>query len=200
MGADARQRADTAVDRGTRRSAERLSIDSAHEYTGDFFDLLTPFGLWTGVTLLGLCLLHGVTFLKLRTTGQLRERAQALAVPAGLAAIGLVVGFVIWTRAVIAGPDVPDPVQILAVIAVITAARWRAATMTGGRSAWRSTRRDRGLDVHRNVPKRHGLGTARATSGSSGPPTSTATTIVPSSFSRSCCSTRAGPSTSFAGA
>jgi cytochrome d ubiquinol oxidase subunit II len=108
-----------------------LPIDSAHEYTGDFFDLLTPFGLWTGVTLLGLCVLHGVTFLKLRTTGQLRERAQTLAAPAGLAAIALVVGFVIWTRAVIAGPDVPDPVQILAVIAVIAAARLASSDHDG---------------------------------------------------------------------
>ena len=108
-----------------------LPIDSAHEYTGDFFDLLTPFGLWTGVTFLGLCLLHGVTFLKLRTTGRLRERAQTLAAPAGLAAIALVVGFVIWTRAIIAGPDVPDPVQILAVIAVIAAARLASSDHDG---------------------------------------------------------------------
>jgi len=100
-----------------------LPINSQHEYTGDFFDLLTPFGLWTGVTLLGLCLLHGVTFLKLRTTGRIRERARALGRPAGWAAIALVVGFVIWTRSVVSGPDVPDPVQILAVIAVIAAAR-----------------------------------------------------------------------------
>ena len=47
-----------------------LPIDSHHDFTGNFFDLLTPYGLWTGVTLLGLCLLHGATFLKLRTTGE----------------------------------------------------------------------------------------------------------------------------------
>ena len=34
-----------------------LPIDSHHDFTGNFFDLLTPYGLWTGVTLLGLCLL-----------------------------------------------------------------------------------------------------------------------------------------------
>ncbi len=100
-----------------------LPIDSSHEFTGDFFDLLTPYGLWTGVTLLGLCLLHGATFLKLRTTDQVRERARALARPLGWVAITLVVGFVIWTRNVAGGPDVPDPVQITAVIAVIFAAR-----------------------------------------------------------------------------
>jgi cytochrome bd ubiquinol oxidase subunit II len=100
-----------------------LPIDSAHEYTGNFFDLLTPYGLWTGVTLLGLCLLHGATFLKLRTTDHLRERARALARPLGWAAIALVLGFVIWTRSVAQGPDVPQPVEILAVIATMFAAR-----------------------------------------------------------------------------
>src|SRR5277367_1652103 len=40
-----------------------LPINSNQEFTGDFFDLLTPYGLFTGVTLLALCLLHGATFL-----------------------------------------------------------------------------------------------------------------------------------------
>jgi cytochrome d ubiquinol oxidase subunit II len=100
-----------------------LPIDSGHEFTGSFFDLLTPYGLWTGVTLLGLCLLHGATFLKLRTTDLLRERARAVARPLGWAAIALIVGFVIWTRKVAGGADVPGPVEALAVIAVIFAAR-----------------------------------------------------------------------------
>ena len=98
-----------------------LPIDSSHEFTGDFADLLTGYGLWTGVTLLGLCLLHGATFLTLRTTGAVRERAKSLARPLGWIATALVVGFVIWTRTVVSGPDVPDPVQLLAVIAVVCA-------------------------------------------------------------------------------
>ena len=53
-----------------------LPIDSSHDFTGNFFDLLTPYGLWTGLTLLALCLLHGATFLKLRTTDR-RARARA---------------------------------------------------------------------------------------------------------------------------
>jgi cytochrome d ubiquinol oxidase subunit II len=99
-----------------------LPINSSHNFTGDFFNLLTGYGLWTGVTLLGLCLLHGATFLKLRTTGELRERARAAAQPLGWAATALVVGFVIWTRKVAGGADVPGPVEALAVIAVIFAA------------------------------------------------------------------------------
>jgi cytochrome bd ubiquinol oxidase subunit II len=100
-----------------------LPINSSHEFTGNFFDLLTGYGLWTGVTLVALCLLHGATFLKLRTTDVVRERARALARPLGWAAIALVVGWVIWTRKAAGGADVPQPVEILAVIAVIFVAR-----------------------------------------------------------------------------
>jgi cytochrome d ubiquinol oxidase subunit II len=100
-----------------------LPIDSAHDYTGNFFDLLTPYGLWTGLTLVALCLLHGATFLKLRTTDHVRERARAVARPLGWVAIAFVVGWVIWTRNVAGGPDVPQPVEILAIIAAGFAAR-----------------------------------------------------------------------------
>ena len=78
-----------------------------------------------------MCLLHGATFLKLRTTDELRERARAAARPLGWAAIALVVGFVIWTRTVAGGPDVPDPVEVLAVIAVVFAASARRTDHDG---------------------------------------------------------------------
>jgi cytochrome d ubiquinol oxidase subunit II len=100
-----------------------LPINSSHDFTGNFFDLLTPYGLWTGVTILSLCLLHGSTFLKLRTTDVVRERSRAVAGPLGWAAIALVVGWVIWTRSVAGGPDVPQPCEVLAVIAAVFAAR-----------------------------------------------------------------------------
>jgi cytochrome bd ubiquinol oxidase subunit II len=100
-----------------------LPIDSAHNFTGDFFDLLTPYGLWTGLTLVALCLLHGAVFLKLKTTGAVRQRARSLAGPLGWAAVAMVIGFVIWSRAIANGADVPGPVEALAVIAVIGTAR-----------------------------------------------------------------------------
>ena len=107
-----------------------LPINSSHNFTGNFFNLLTGYGLWTGVTLVGLCLLHGATFLKLRTTDLLRERAGGVARPLGWAASALVVGWVIWTRKVAGSANVPGPVEALAVIAVIFAAGCRAATTT----------------------------------------------------------------------
>jgi cytochrome d ubiquinol oxidase subunit II len=100
-----------------------LPINSSHDFTGDFFDLLMPYGIWTGLTLVGLSLLHGATFLKLKTTDTTRERSRALARPIGWLAIALVLGWVVWTRVVVSGFDVPEPTEVLAVIAVAFAAR-----------------------------------------------------------------------------
>jgi len=98
-----------------------LPMNAEHEFTGNFFDLLRPYGLYTGVTLLVLCLLHGCTFLRLRTGPPITERARALAGPLGWLAVALVIGFVIWTRAEV-GKTVPDPVQALAILAIVFAA------------------------------------------------------------------------------
>jgi cytochrome bd-type quinol oxidase subunit 2 len=100
-----------------------LPINSQHEYTGNFFDLLTGYGLMTGVTMLGLCLLHGSTFLALRTTGAMRDRARGFSHTLGGVALLLNLGWVIWTLVVIGGGTVPQPTQIFGVLAVIFA--WR---------------------------------------------------------------------------
>ena len=99
-----------------------LPINQQHEFTGDFFDLLTGYGLMTGVTLLTLSLLHGATFLAVRTTDELRDRARAFARALGFLAIVVNVAWVIWTLVVIGGGTVPQPTQIFGVIAVIFAA------------------------------------------------------------------------------
>lgn len=99
-----------------------LPINQHHEYTGDFFDLLTGYGVMTGVTLLTLCLLHGATFLTLRTTGEIRDRARAVGRVIGAVAIVINLAWVIWTLVVMGGGTVPQPTQIFGVIAVIFAA------------------------------------------------------------------------------
>ena len=77
----------------------------------------------TGVTLLVLCLLHGATFLALRTTGEIRDRAHAAARSIGVVAILVNLAWVVWTLVVIGGGTVPEPTQIFGVIAVIFAQR-----------------------------------------------------------------------------
>ena len=100
-----------------------LPINQQHDFTGNFFDLLTGYGLMTGVTLLVLCLLHGATFLALRTTDGIRARAKSAARVLGLVAIFVNVAWCIWTLVVIGGGTVPEPTQIFGVIAVIFAQR-----------------------------------------------------------------------------
>jgi len=98
-----------------------LPIDSKHEFTGNFFSLLTGYGLMTGVTLVVLSLLHGATFLALRTTGEIRDRAHSSARSIGIIAIVVNLAWVVWTLVVIGGGTVPEPTQIFGMIAVIIA-------------------------------------------------------------------------------
>jgi cytochrome d ubiquinol oxidase subunit II len=108
-----------------------LPINSSHNFTGNFWDLLTPFGLYTGVTMLVLSLLAGATFLALKTTGVVRQRSVALAKPIGVVATSLVLGFVIWTREVSGHGVIPTPTAILAILA-IGAATWLCTTENDG--------------------------------------------------------------------
>ena len=64
-----------------------IPLDAAHNYTGNFFSLLNPYSLLGGVTTLSLFTLNGALFLGLKTTDDLRRRANALAWKIGLVAI-----------------------------------------------------------------------------------------------------------------
>jgi cytochrome d ubiquinol oxidase subunit II len=108
-----------------------LPINDKHEFTGNFFDLLTGYGLLTGVTLVALCLLHGATFLALRTTGEMRNRARAAARRIGAVAIVVEIGWVAWTLVIIGGGTVPEPTQIFGTIAVIFAQRLASTDRDG---------------------------------------------------------------------
>jgi cytochrome d ubiquinol oxidase subunit II len=98
-----------------------LPINQNHDYTGTFWNLLTGYGLMTGVTMVVLCLMHGATFLALRTTGELRDRARRIGHRVGVLAIVLNVAWAIWTLVVIGGGTIPQPTQIFGVIALIFA-------------------------------------------------------------------------------
>jgi cytochrome bd ubiquinol oxidase subunit II len=108
-----------------------LPINQNHDYTGNFLDLLTGYGLMTGVTLVILCLLHGATFLGLRTTGEMRDRAHAAGRVIGMVAVIINIAWVIWTLVVIGGGTLPEPTQIFGVLAVIFAALLAASNYDG---------------------------------------------------------------------
>jgi cytochrome d ubiquinol oxidase subunit II len=75
-----------------------VPIDAHHEYTGGFFNLLNPYALLGGATTLLLFLTHGATYIALKTDGDIRRRARALAGGTGLVAAGVAVAFLGWTQ------------------------------------------------------------------------------------------------------
>src|SRR5215471_5050409 len=79
-----------------------LPIDKSGEYTGSFWHLLQPYGIYTGITLVAICVLHGATFVTLKTTGEVADRAARVARGAGPAVALIVLGWAVWTH-VIAG-------------------------------------------------------------------------------------------------
>src|SRR5271170_5982028 len=98
-----------------------LPINSAQNFTGSFWDLLQPYALFTGVTLVLVCLLHGATFLCLKTTDQMRERSWQVARRVAPVTAAAVVGFIIWTHVTAGTTFFLNVIELLAVIAVIAA-------------------------------------------------------------------------------
>jgi len=76
-----------------------IPLNAAHDYTGNFFTFLNGYALLGGLATLVLFTLHGTVFLALKTTGELRERAAALAWKLGVAAVLAGGGFLAWTEA-----------------------------------------------------------------------------------------------------
>ncbi len=112
-----------------------LPVNESGEFTGNLLDVLTPYGLWTGVTMLALSLLHGATFLRLKTTGIVAERADKIAYRLAWIAAGAVIVFAVWTHVVADEGVLPGPVEFLAVFMVLAAA-W---SIRDGHDGWAFT-------------------------------------------------------------
>ncbi|GAA2634390.1 cytochrome c oxidase assembly protein [Paractinoplanes durhamensis] len=74
-----------------------VRLDEHHEYVGTFFNLLNPYSLLGGLTTLTLFTLHGAVFLALKTDGDMRQRANALAAKIGIPAVVIAAAFLLWT-------------------------------------------------------------------------------------------------------
>ncbi len=112
-----------------------VAIDASGTYTGTLFDLLNPYGLLGGLTTLMLFFTHGVQFLALKTDGDLRLRARALAVRSGLITIVVAAAFLVWT--VLQHLDIahlPVLVGLAAAAAVALIGSW-VANRAGGEKA-----------------------------------------------------------------
>jgi cytochrome d ubiquinol oxidase subunit II len=98
-----------------------LPINSAQNYTGSFWELFQPYGVFTGVTLVLICALHGATFLSLKTTGDMHERSRHLARRIAPVTTAVVIGFAIWTHVAHSDTFFLNPVELLAILAVLAA-------------------------------------------------------------------------------
>jgi cytochrome bd-type quinol oxidase subunit 2 len=98
-----------------------LPINSSQNYTGSFWDLFQPYGVFTGVTLVLICLLHGATFLGLKTTGDMHERSWALARRVAPFTGAFVIGFIIWTHVTANRGFFLNVIELLAILAVLAA-------------------------------------------------------------------------------
>jgi cytochrome bd ubiquinol oxidase subunit II len=98
-----------------------LPINAAHNYTGSFWTLFQPYGIMTGVALTALCVLHGATFIAIKTSGAVHDRAQRLARRVAVVTVLLVLAFIAWTHVQASRGAFLGPIELLAAIAVIAA-------------------------------------------------------------------------------
>jgi cytochrome d ubiquinol oxidase subunit II len=96
-----------------------LPINAQQEYTGSFWNLLQPYGLYVGITLVAICVVHGATFIALKSAGEIKDRADALASRAAPITALIVLGFAIWTHAIAGKGFLLNIIEVAAVLAVI---------------------------------------------------------------------------------
>jgi cytochrome d ubiquinol oxidase subunit II len=105
-----------------------VPIDEDLQFVGTLFDLLSPFALLGGAVTTVVFLTHGAVFLALKTAGEVRERAGALAERLALVSAGLAAAWVIWLQLAYsekAWTIIPLAVAALSLIGVIAATRIR---------------------------------------------------------------------------
>jgi cytochrome bd ubiquinol oxidase subunit II len=95
-----------------------LPLDANHDHTGGPLDLLHPYALLGGLTTGGLFVTHGAVFLALKTTGDVRARANALAGRTGPLALAAMAAFLAWTLAIRSAPAAALPAAAATVVLV----------------------------------------------------------------------------------
>jgi cytochrome bd ubiquinol oxidase subunit II len=110
-----------------------VPIGTDQEYAGSLADLLNPYSLFTGATVVLLCLLHGASFLALKTAGEVRERALRVGRWVAPVAAAAVLGFAVWNQLLAGDGVAPLLVEAVAVVAVVAAA-WLLGRGRDGRA------------------------------------------------------------------
>jgi cytochrome d ubiquinol oxidase subunit II len=77
--------------------ARGLPIDANMQYAGTFFSLLNPYALLAGVSTLVAFALYGAVFISLKTEGELRQKARALAWKLWIATLAVLAALIVAT-------------------------------------------------------------------------------------------------------
>jgi cytochrome d ubiquinol oxidase subunit II len=75
-----------------------VPINANGDFTGNLFTLLNPYGLLGGLATVVLFATYGAIFVALKTVGDIRYEARALAAKIGVVAVVLGAGFLVWTQ------------------------------------------------------------------------------------------------------
>ncbi|MEU3916505.1 cytochrome d ubiquinol oxidase subunit II [Streptomyces sp. NPDC029004] len=108
-----------------------VKIDGQKEYVGTFFDLLNPYAILGGLVTLTLFTFHGAVFAALKTVGDIRVRARALALKLGLLTAVLALGFLAWTQA-----SHGDGKSLVAMLVAVVALVGAIVAINAGREGW----------------------------------------------------------------
>ncbi|MFE5941070.1 cytochrome d ubiquinol oxidase subunit II [Streptomyces sp. NPDC056480] len=108
-----------------------VKIDADMEFVGSFWDLLNPYALLGGLVTLTLFTFHGAVFVSLKTVGDIRVRARALALKLGLVTAVAALGFLIWTQL-----DTGDSWSLVAMLIAVVSLVGAIAAIKVGREGW----------------------------------------------------------------
>src|SRR3954466_11778060 len=108
-----------------------VPLDARHEYAGTVLDLLNPYALLGGVTTLTLFVLHGAVFVALKTTGDVRRRANRVARAVVLAALAVGGVYLLLTQLLYG-----RPATWVTVAVAVTGLAAAAVANARGRGGW----------------------------------------------------------------
>ncbi|MBE7325651.1 cytochrome d ubiquinol oxidase subunit II [Nocardioides sp. Y6] len=108
-----------------------VPIDADKEFTGNLFTLLNPLGLLGGLVTASLFATHGAIFVALKTDGEIRHRARAMAAKLGLVTAVLAIAFMGWIQV-----KTGDTASAVAFVAAAAALVGAMAANLRGREGW----------------------------------------------------------------
>ncbi|MFJ2230976.1 cytochrome d ubiquinol oxidase subunit II [Streptomyces halstedii] len=108
-----------------------VKIDADMEYVGNLWDLLNPYALLGGLVTLFLFTFHGAVFAALKTVGDIRGRARALAVKLGVATAVLALVFLVLTQL-----DNGDGWSLAALVIAAVSLVGAIGAVAAGREGW----------------------------------------------------------------